>query len=609
VLRSSSATRALVVGVALLLAMALASPAAWAGPGYQPDSSKPSFLAAAEIPSGISIDQASQNVYVAELSKNLFSLDPGQVEQFAANGTPTASSPFTTGGEDFFTAVAVNSATHDVYGYQLEGNTPLGHAGISQINVFSSTGTVGTSFGPGGNGALQIAADASGRVYFPNTSGGSIKVFDSAGSLKETITCGGCPGGVFVEPAAVALDGAGNLYVVDRAGASRVIKLSSSGGAYTYESTLQSGRGARGIGIDPASGDVFVSDRTEGTYHLVAYDASGTQLDDFAAGLSAESQVEGLNGQVAVNSTTHDVYFTDPGGKRILVFERIGSIPPPTVKISPASPVGQVEATLQAVANPKGHVLGTCQFEYTTDADFQVNGYANAKTAACPAVIGNPEDTSVAAKVTGLLTSTTYHYRIRVASNGGPAESASETFETLPPLPPVVSTGSASSVTKTGATLGGSVNPKGGTISNCHFEYVTEAKFAEAGFTGATSKVCSTVPSGNVASSVSAKVTGLAIGTTYRFRVVATNNSGTSGATEQAFTTVAETCASNPTLCPPPTEPQAPVSQPSSATPLPVTTPTPKPKPLKCRKGFKKKIVRGKAKCVKVKKAHAKRHN
>jgi hypothetical protein len=44
------------------------------------------------------------------------------------------------------------------------------------------------------------------------------------------------------------------------------------------------------------------------------------------------------------------------------------------------------------------------------------------------------------------------------------------------------------------------------------------------------------------------------------------------------------------------------------ATPAPpASTPTPAPKPLKCKKGFKKKNVHGKAKCVKIKKKHHKR--
>jgi CSLREA domain-containing protein len=54
-------------------------------------------------------------------------------------------------------------------------------------------------------------------------------------------------------------------------------------------------------------------------------------------------------------------------------------------------------------------------------------------------------------------------------------------------------------------------------------------------------------------------------------------------------------CATDPSLCPP--------SEPGP-TPTPTPTPKPKPKPLKCKKGFVKKKVGGKSRCVKVKKAH-----
>jgi hypothetical protein len=46
---------------------------------------------------------------------------------------------------------------------------------------------------------------------------------------------------------------------------------------------------------------------------------------------------------------------------------------------------------------------------------------------------------------------------------------------------------------------------------------------------------------------------------------------------------------------------------PPVSTPPPATSPPPAPKPLKCRKGFKKKRVRGKLRCVRVKKHRLRR--
>ena len=605
-----SRSRASLIGVlAATLAMVLSVGSAAAGPGYQPDSTSPSIPLGAEIPAGIAIDQSSGNIYVAEVSHNLFSIAAGQVEQLSSSGSPTASSPFGTGGQDFFVSVAVNPLTHGIYAYQIEGSTPAGQKGASKVSVFSSTGALGTSFSPPNAQAESLATDSSGRLFFPNNTTGSVQIYGASGALEGAVTCGGCPGGAFVKPQSVAFDSAGKLYVVDSASGGRVVKFSPSAGSYVYESTLQSGAGAVAVGVDSSSDDVFVGDLGNGTYHVVAYDSSGVAFDDFGAGLATHSAIEVISGQLAVNATTHDVYLSNPGGKNLWVFERIASIPAPTASTSAPSPLGQTKATLRATVNPKGHVLTACELEYTDHADFLVNGFVNAKTVDCPPLLGASEDTEISAAVSGLTPSTNYDYRIALASHGGAAEGATQAFETLPPLPPQATTGSPLALTKATATLAGSVNPKGGVVSDCHFEWVTDAAFQVTGFTGASSKACQPTPSGNAANSVTAKVTGLTAATSYHVRVVATNNSGTGTASDATFATLAETCSENAALCPPPDGGSSP-SAPSSPAPAPEPAPppsTPAPKPLKCRKGFKKKTVRGKLKCVKVKKHRAKR--
>lgn len=591
------------LALSAIVAMALSASSAWAGPGYRPDSVEPTISLSAEVPVGVAIDQSSQVIYVAEISRGLFSVQPGQVEQLSASGTPTASSPFGTGGQDFFVSVAVNPVTHGIYAYQIEASeTPQGPKGTSKVSVFSSSGALGTSFSPVQAEAQSIAADSAGRLVFPNSATDSVQIYSSSGTLEGSVTCGSCPGGSFVTPQSVALDSAGKLYVVDSANAGRVLRFSPSGGSYVYESTLQSGAGAVAVGVDSSSDDVFVGDLVSGKYHVVVYDSSGVPFDDFGAGLVSQSQIDGATGQLAVNATTHQLYLSNPGGDNLRVFERIDSIPAPTASSAAPTPVGQVEATLRATVNPKGHVLTSCGFEYTTHADFLANGYANAKIAPCPAVVGDNASVSISANVKGLTTATSYDYRIQVESHGGSAEGSTQSLQTLPPLPPEVTTGTASGLTKSAATLAGTVNPKGGTVSSCRFEYVTDASFQSAGFAGATSKACSPPPSGNVSIAVSAKVTGLSAGTTYRVRVVATNNSGTTQAGDTTFATVAETCAENPALCPPPETPQQPAQPAAPAPSGPVTAPQAAKKPLKCRKGFKKKKVRGKLKCMRIKK-------
>lgn len=96
--------------------------------------------------------------------------------------------------------------------------------------------------------------------------------------------------------------------------------------------------------------------------------------------------------------------------------------------------------------------------------------------------------------------------------------------------PPSVTTGSATSVTETGATLNGTVNPEGSETKYA-FEYGTTksygTKTAEASAGSGTSNV-----------EESKAITGLTASTTYYFRIVATNSEKeTSYGTEKVFST------------------------------------------------------------------------
>jgi hypothetical protein len=95
---------------------------------------------------------------------------------------------------------------------------------------------------------------------------------------------------------------------------------------------------------------------------------------------------------------------------------------------------------------------------------------------------------------------------------------------------PSASTAAATNVTGTGATLNGTVSPNKETTTY-RFQY------------GTTTAYGSTTPTatlqGNASRSVAADVTGLAPHTTYHFRVVATNASGTATGADVTLTTTA----------------------------------------------------------------------
>ncbi len=89
---------------------------------------------------------------------------------------------------------------------------------------------------------------------------------------------------------------------------------------------------------------------------------------------------------------------------------------------------------------------------------------------------------------------------------------------------PIVTTGAATGKQPLQATLNGTVNSNGTSLSNCHFDYGTATSYG------------SSAPCSGPESSESATVS-LAPGTTYHFRLVATNASGTAYGSDETLTT------------------------------------------------------------------------
>ena len=109
-------------------------------------------------------------------------------------------------------------------------------------------------------------------------------------------------------------------------------------------------------------------------------------------------------------------------------------------------------------------------------------------------------------------------------------------------LAPDVTTGQASGVvTVTGATLNGTVNPDGTTITDCHFEYIDDADYNAAAvdpYSAGGSVPCSSTPSGSSPVTVSsAPLSGLTPGVLYHFRLVATNAQAPNYGADQTFAT------------------------------------------------------------------------
>ena len=116
-----------------------------------------------------------------------------------------------------------------------------------------------------------------------------------------------------------------------------------------------------------------------------------------------------------------------------------------------------------------------------------------------------------------------------------------ETFTTSSPGPadrytygppsPVVETDAASAIAGSSATVNATVNPTGTEVTECKFEYGPTTAYG-------ASAACTPAPgAGTSPVAVSASVKGLANGTTYHFRISATNSGGTATGGDLTFTT------------------------------------------------------------------------
>jgi hypothetical protein len=129
---------------------------------------------------------------------------------------------------------------------------------------------------------------------------------------------------------------------------------------------------------------------------------------------------------------------------------------------------------------------------------------------------------------TGFIVLSLFAALFLVACGGGGGDS------TAPPTPVVV-TGSATGITNVGATLNGSVNPNG-LATEVWFEWGTSPTLAT--FDNTVPK--QTFPAGTTVQSVSAPITGLTFGTTYYFRLAASNSSGVTKGVIGNFSTSAQ---------------------------------------------------------------------
>ena len=204
---------------------------------------------------------------------------------------------------------------------------------------------------------------------------------------------------------------------------------------------------------------------------------------------------------------------TDGSDKTFVASEK------PTVTTAAANVLGDTSLKANGSVNPNG-LATSAWFEYGTSTSY------GSKTAAVSMGSGSSAK-SISATLSNLAGTTTYHIRL-VASNGSGTSYGNDVTVTTTGRP-LASTSAATDVAGTSVTLNGSVNPEGHATT----------WYAEWGLTTAygTKTGSQSLSGGTNTVNVSTPLGGLLAGTTYHFRIVATNASGTTTSGDLAFTT------------------------------------------------------------------------
>jgi hypothetical protein len=248
-----------------------------------------------------------------------------------------------------------------------------------------------------------------------------------------------------------------------------------------------------------------------------------TTLSQIKTGNTYQSISANLSGLTASRTYHFRIVATNGAGTRYgadRTFTTLTATGPPVVTTNPATFIASFSARLNGSVDPHG-LPTTVYFQYGTTVSYGLTTAPQSKT-------GNIYQ-NVAANISGLTASTTYHFRIVATNSAGTRYGSDRTFATLSATgPPVVITNPATNIATNTATLNGTINPHGLTTT-VYFQYGTTASY---GHTSASQS-----KTGNVYQNVSVNISGLTAITTYHFRIVGTNNSGTTYGGDRTFTT------------------------------------------------------------------------
>jgi DNA-binding beta-propeller fold protein YncE len=376
-----------------------------------------------------------------------------------------------------------------------------GHRFVGQFS--SGGGAPGEVSSPLGVAVRQ----SSGDVFVLDSGSGRVERFDAAGEFLALFDGSGTPAAGFAFPGGIAVDQAsGDVYVADTG--NNAVDVFSAAGAYLRQldgtatpALMFSSPG--GVAVDPGNGNVYVSDTGDNVVDV--FDNTGAFVSSFDGSGAGDGPFVGPTG-VAVDAA-HAVYVLDSGKARVEKYTAQGAAF--TSVFDSVSPVGL------AVDPASGEVY----VGENGPSGFQVSEFAS--SGAAISTFGPPHVAGATGLGVNSTTGTVY-----VADQFNNAIVRFATFTT-----PTATTEAASGVNATEATVAGTINPEGvaGTTTY-HFDYGTSTSYGASTEPVDTGGGSSDVPA-------TATLTGLQPGTTYHYRLVGANASGSSVGVDETFTT------------------------------------------------------------------------
>ncbi len=379
-------------------------------------------------------------------------------------------------------------------------------------------------FGPasGAFGALDVGSvavnDSNDDTYVADSETGVVDVFDSSGTQLASLDSSLTPAGSFGrgEVAVAANNGTGRVYVLDPV--HDVVDAFDPSGNYVCQITASATPSAsecngpagsatpaggfstpRGITVDQATGEVYVADANNGVIDI--FSAGGEYLRQillssipggFDSFYTRGIAVDDFNDHVYISSSASGIYEFDASGSYV------------TRWTGSNTPAGSFEGYLSVAAdNATGEIYVTSSYPTPITNVFASSGeylrqFSHSYT--------RPKGTTVD-QATG---------RVYVSDT---EPSIVDVFDPATVLPDVT-TGPASNVHPTSATVEGTVNPDAVQLSDCHFDYGISTAYGQS---APCVPAAASLPADSSAHAVTANLTGLAAGTTYHFRLEASN--------------------------------------------------------------------------------------